>query len=246
MSKVIYKGSKCSKEMIYEKVLQMLTRSCLLEINKCVVCDWIDFEDNLIQCHVGSENYCCNDCIGDAKNDKKKICEECSDVDSEEEEEDSEAEEESNNNSNENPKNRGNVQQEVKGAEDSNSNENSELKDNVQQGSKDKEINSSNLDLKHKSNVEPKSGDSNGTLKCDTKQEFHPEEADPKVVIDHLREILFQLKAPLLTCNLCNWIDVGENIKECHPGSHLHCCDSCTIEAQQKGLSLCRESCSED
>src|ERR1700744_4896631 len=99
MNKVIYEGLKCDKNMNFDHLLEMFKFGSRLAVEKCVVCDWIDYEGEMKQCHPGSRNYCCDDCLENVKQDKKKICENCSDSDSasDSEEEDESKDEESSN-----------------------------------------------------------------------------------------------------------------------------------------------------
>jgi hypothetical protein len=193
MKKVTYSGSKYNKDSIISDLLGIIRQNCHFEIKQCAVCGWVSEEDNFKQCHSGSGNWCCEDCMSDATNDRKKICSGCPELDSDSEEE--------------------------------------EEKEEVE-----KEEEKTN-----------KSSNEEKTIKFPaTKERFQPTKTEHDKIINHLKELFFQLKAPIVTCDLCDWIDISNDFVECHQKSNFWCCPSCVKKAQEQDRSLCQNKCTLD
>ena len=75
------------------------------------------------------------------------------------------------------------------------------------------------------------------------KKSFEAKEVDLAIIIEHLEDLFFQLKAPITTCDLCGWEDIGEPFPECCPGFNIRCCKICTENAKKENTTLCRNYC---
>ncbi len=66
-------------------------------------------------------------------------------------------------------------------------------------------------------------------------------------IIQHLGTIIGKSNIGTRSCESCGWIDYGDNIQECHPGSGFPICESCvcTCTEDESDDEYSDESCDE-